>query len=384
MRGRTGGAAEKAEIAYDQVFRALGDPHRLRIVELLSKKEMSAGEVLDSLDIVQSTLSHHMKTLTQAGVVTATRHGKWVCYSLNLEVLRKADRRIGELAEAGEKLLAETLKAQAENSLGTKRTETSDTPGNSEKSGSTGRIVSSRVTPSPKDSAETEIKPLPLPDAMPGSLKVQAAKTAGTMEEAADRKPEWTRMKGHDRSSGYAEAAVSSDRIGQSGVFAFADGKNEEGQEAQKPPGTSSEDIEDKIDIVDQEAGPEAESGPESKTDQAERETDPDALKTNVRMPEEELVRYGGRPWDRDLSESDEDDEEDEYEDEEDEREMEEDAEPDHASGSSDSSAPPFVTDRALRQKNEKSGRKDRDEEDSEESKKKKGKKNKKSKKKKN
>ena len=69
--------------AFDRVFRALGDPHRIQILALLREKELSAGEILEAIDVVQSTLSHHMKTLSDSGVVNAVRRGKWTYYSLN-------------------------------------------------------------------------------------------------------------------------------------------------------------------------------------------------------------------------------------------------------------------------------------------------------------
>jgi len=86
--------AERA--GYDGVFKALGDEHRLQILRLLSRKELSAGEILESMDIVQSTLSHHMKVLTGCGVVTATRSGKWTIYSVNMEVLRDTEKALAD------------------------------------------------------------------------------------------------------------------------------------------------------------------------------------------------------------------------------------------------------------------------------------------------
>ena len=76
-------------VTFDQIFKAIGDPHRLQILMLLLENEMSAGEILKALDIVQSTLSHHMKSLVDAGVVTASRHGKWTYYSLNTDILKE-------------------------------------------------------------------------------------------------------------------------------------------------------------------------------------------------------------------------------------------------------------------------------------------------------
>ena len=76
--------------AFDRVFRALGDPHRMQIIALLREKELSAGEILDAVDVVQSTLSHHMKTLSDSGAVNAVRRGKWTYYSLNESKLAQA------------------------------------------------------------------------------------------------------------------------------------------------------------------------------------------------------------------------------------------------------------------------------------------------------
>ncbi len=65
------------------VMRAFVDPNRLQILDLLKERELSAGELLGSLDIVQSTLSHHMKLLVETGIVTCRKQGKWSYYSIN-------------------------------------------------------------------------------------------------------------------------------------------------------------------------------------------------------------------------------------------------------------------------------------------------------------
>ena len=92
--GTYAGAAE-----YDQIFRAVGDPHRIRILGLLKDKEMSAGEILAELDIVQSTLSHHMKNLVEAGLVSAERRGKWTYYKLEEMRLVEAGNFLAHLPE---------------------------------------------------------------------------------------------------------------------------------------------------------------------------------------------------------------------------------------------------------------------------------------------
>ena len=74
----------------DKVFRALGDKHRLRIMDLLMEREMNAGEMLEQVNVVQSTLSHHMKSLCEAGLVIARRDKKWTYYSVSSEAVEQA------------------------------------------------------------------------------------------------------------------------------------------------------------------------------------------------------------------------------------------------------------------------------------------------------
>ena len=90
------------EAKYGGFFKALGDDHRLQILRLLSEKQLSAGEILASMDIVQSTFSHHMKVLTDSGVLTAARSGKWTIYSVNMEVMRSASAFLDDFLRTAE------------------------------------------------------------------------------------------------------------------------------------------------------------------------------------------------------------------------------------------------------------------------------------------
>ena len=65
--------------------KALSDPNRLRIIHLLTCGEKCACELLEQMQITQPTLSHHMKTLEDCGLVVSRRKGKWSHYSLNGE-----------------------------------------------------------------------------------------------------------------------------------------------------------------------------------------------------------------------------------------------------------------------------------------------------------
>ncbi|MCB2231753.1 metalloregulator ArsR/SmtB family transcription factor [bacterium] len=64
------------------LFKALADPTRLRIVILLTRREMCVCDLTEVLSLPQSTVSRHMGILKSAGVVSDNRQGKWVHYSL--------------------------------------------------------------------------------------------------------------------------------------------------------------------------------------------------------------------------------------------------------------------------------------------------------------
>ena len=74
-------AAEK-----EKIFKALGDSNRLSIMDLLKNNELSAGQILQQVNMGQSTLSHHMKILCDSGIVNARKDSRWVYYTINSEV----------------------------------------------------------------------------------------------------------------------------------------------------------------------------------------------------------------------------------------------------------------------------------------------------------
>ena len=64
------------------IFKALSDENRIRILRLLRTGEKCACRLLEELNISQPTLSHHMKILCDAGIVTGRKEGKWIHYSI--------------------------------------------------------------------------------------------------------------------------------------------------------------------------------------------------------------------------------------------------------------------------------------------------------------
>ena len=68
-----------------QVFKALGDPVRLRLVSLIGAHqggEVCVCDLTDAFNLTQPTISHHLKVLREAGIITSERRGTWVYYRL--------------------------------------------------------------------------------------------------------------------------------------------------------------------------------------------------------------------------------------------------------------------------------------------------------------
>lgn len=77
-------------------FRAMGDPTRRQILDLLKEKDRTAGEIADFFRISKPSISYHLDLLKNADLVFADKRGQYVYYSLNTSVL---DEVIGWLIE---------------------------------------------------------------------------------------------------------------------------------------------------------------------------------------------------------------------------------------------------------------------------------------------
>lgn len=69
------------------VFKALNDPTRRQILELLREKDLTAGEIVDRFNISGPSISHHLDLLKQAKLVTSEKNGQFIYYSLNTTVV---------------------------------------------------------------------------------------------------------------------------------------------------------------------------------------------------------------------------------------------------------------------------------------------------------
>ncbi len=75
-------------------LQALSDPTRRKILEMLKKKDMSAGEIGKNFDMTLPSLSHHLTVLKQADLVTSQRRGQEIIYSLNLSVFEEMAEKL--------------------------------------------------------------------------------------------------------------------------------------------------------------------------------------------------------------------------------------------------------------------------------------------------
>ena len=88
---------EQIYIDTAKMLRAMSDPKRLRIVDMLSCGELCACKIQEEFHITQPTLSHDMKVLSEAGIIKQKREGKNIYYSLNNAALTAMHQTLGQM-----------------------------------------------------------------------------------------------------------------------------------------------------------------------------------------------------------------------------------------------------------------------------------------------
>jgi DNA-binding transcriptional ArsR family regulator len=81
----------------DSAFRALADPTRRRILELLAERDRTAGEIASQFSMAFPSVSHHLRMLKEAELVTAEREGQHVRYRINTTVAQDLMRYLIKL-----------------------------------------------------------------------------------------------------------------------------------------------------------------------------------------------------------------------------------------------------------------------------------------------
>lgn len=86
------------------LFHALSDEIRLNVVELLLHGERCVCDLMEELDLAQSRLSWHLKTLSDAGIISGRKDGRWNYYSLNPEAIAEARSILDSIKPSGRRL----------------------------------------------------------------------------------------------------------------------------------------------------------------------------------------------------------------------------------------------------------------------------------------
>ena len=69
------------------IFKALNDPTRREILEMLRDKDLTAGEIAGQFDMSWPSVSHHLEILRKAGLVVSVKEGQFLYYSINTTVM---------------------------------------------------------------------------------------------------------------------------------------------------------------------------------------------------------------------------------------------------------------------------------------------------------
>ncbi len=83
------------------ICKAMSDTNRLRIIEMLTQGEKCGCNLLEELQVTQPTLSHHMKVLSDCGLVSSYKDGKWQHYSINCEKFKEYKEYIAAITCCG-------------------------------------------------------------------------------------------------------------------------------------------------------------------------------------------------------------------------------------------------------------------------------------------
>lgn len=76
-------------MSLQETLRALADPTRRQIVQMLKEGRLSAGDIVEQFNISAAAISRHLSVLKEAGLIRDTREGKFIYYEVNLSVLEE-------------------------------------------------------------------------------------------------------------------------------------------------------------------------------------------------------------------------------------------------------------------------------------------------------
>jgi DNA-binding transcriptional ArsR family regulator len=82
-------------------LKALSEPIRLRIIDILRHGEMAVGDIAEFLETEMVTVSHHLKILKHAGLVDVKRDGRFMIYSLRSDLIQRSSQRSKQFINLG-------------------------------------------------------------------------------------------------------------------------------------------------------------------------------------------------------------------------------------------------------------------------------------------
>ncbi len=85
------------------VFKALSDENRINILRNIAKNEICACQLTELFNLSQPTISHHLKVLISAGLISVDRRGKWCYYTVNREKISEVQQLLNEIFNVQEK-----------------------------------------------------------------------------------------------------------------------------------------------------------------------------------------------------------------------------------------------------------------------------------------
>jgi len=88
-------------MSHDGVFKALADPTRRQILELLAEGDLTAGEIAEQFPVAFASVSHHLGVLREAGLVASEREGQHIRYRLNTTVYQEVVRYLMNVVKGG-------------------------------------------------------------------------------------------------------------------------------------------------------------------------------------------------------------------------------------------------------------------------------------------
>lgn len=78
----------------NSIYKALSDPTRRKILELLRERDMTAGELAEHFDLAKPTISRHFAVLKEADLIQGVKNGTTITYTLNTSLLEDALRAL--------------------------------------------------------------------------------------------------------------------------------------------------------------------------------------------------------------------------------------------------------------------------------------------------